>query len=330
MYDALKNFLSQQADREPGLTAARVKKMSNLPGPLLQTLFEPLPWDWQVPGTGSMVAEAYDFCDRMPSSPNGENYVRSADSFSDNYREFLGLLDQNKFPDPSALARAVEANTPPVDAASPTPFGWTTVNFTTTVVQRRPGWTIPIYPSDWIGKVSNVPNPMKLDLSGSGITLALGEQYTVVRSEAIVKFGFAAAAWGSIPISPGSWYASSIVKLVKMLNGPYISPELNNDKIFGESGLLPSRVAEFIVALNPSAEIEVQNAALSAITPLSTPTDSVRFAGFSFTAGTPAPGTIPASINYEAASSDSTRITVSSSFDQAYIIAVYVTPGANL
>lgn len=323
MYEALRLFMSQQCPAHP-----KSQKEGKLNGdePVLQMLSEPRPWDWRVQNAGTTPSDAYDFFDHMPAALRGKIYLQSAQSFSKNYRAFLRLLDPSTFPDPQALQQGLAANERPVDCSATMPLGWTKVySIETGLSEARPAWTVPFTPYSWKQNVASRSGAMELDLTGGDAEIALGKDDRVVENAAITKLGFSSSAWGCIPISPCSWFDSSITVLALQGGGPYKVSGWDNEKVFGERGLLASRVAEFIVALNPCAVAEIKNEALGAdVAP-----DSLRLGGVRFTKGSAEPGTISASIVQEV-SAETTRLSAVSTDGQAYIIAVYVTSGYNL
>jgi hypothetical protein len=315
------------------LSNANVTRLDTVPGtesiPLetrlaLQMLEEPIVWNWPTPSTGTTPPQAYNFFDFMPvSSVDGQTYFPSSISFSEGYRTFLMLIDRGKYPDQATLDRAIESN-PPSSPLSPglttIPPGWTRVTEVTGIQVAKPGWSIPLYPTDWIASVAS--SPLTLDLLGNEIALASGR----IDSTAVTKLGFSAAAWGVIPISPAAWFFGSIVSTVKLFGGPYQGATLTNAGIFGSGGLLPCRVAQFIVALDPSVDIEVQNTALDGGVPI----DTISVAGFVFDNAPfdntlPVAGTVRAGIATEMDSASTTRIKAQATGDhQAFIIAVQV------
>lgn len=289
----------------------------------LQMLAEPLPWNWAVPELGMTPADAYGFFDFMPASLQAHTYVPSSQSFSRNYVGFLNLLNPETVLGAPALETALMANKPPANPSGALPAGWTRVNFISEGLVVRPAWSIPLYPFSWIQSVARVP--MNLDLAGSGAILARGEQQDLIAGPAVAEQSIYASAWGAIPISPGSWFDSAIIATVRLCDKPYRNPNLSNTRVLGEGGMLPGRVAQFVVVLNPTLEMDFLSSALSADQAADAPAHTVWTAGLCFSSTGQVAGSIPAAVSVTPISETMTRVTAQANGqDRAFIIAVYI------
>ena len=327
--DALSGFLSHQPEvhrvQRPRFapTAMASGHLEPAVGFALQMLAEPLPWNWAVPALGMTPAEAYGFFDFMPASLHGPTYVPSSQSFSKNYVGFLNLLNPEAVLGAPALETALMANKPPTDSSGALPAGWTRVNFISEGLVVRPAWSIPLYPLDWVNSVAHVP--MKLDLAGSGAILARGKQQDLIAGPAVASLGISASAWGAISISPGSWFDSAIIATARLCDKPYRDPNLSNARVLGEGGMLPCRVAQFVVVLNPNFEMDFLSSALSTDQAADAPAHTVWTAGLCFSSAGQVAGSIPAAISVKPISETMTRVTAQANGqDRAFIIAVYV------
>jgi hypothetical protein len=310
MHIALSRFLHANDMDKSVLAYAR-----SAPLPL-QLLAEPLPWNWGSPSTGSTPPQAYNFFDFMPVSSNdADPYVPSSNSFSAGYRTFLTLIDRDHYPDPQVIDSALQANPSSSTYSPPLPPGWTRVTDETQISSAKPGWSIPLYPPDWISAVSS--SRLSLDLLGSELKLSS----QVVPVDQIQKLNFSADHWGRIPITPSTWYNGSIVSYVRAMAGPYKNIGINNMKIFGAGGIIPCRVAQFTVALNPRVDVEVVSNVLNRNDLI----DSLSVGGFRFGDADDDTSSVRARISVEAASQSTARITASPlGGNQPFIMSVEI------
>ena len=283
-------------------------------GMVLQMLAEPLPWNWPVPALGMTPAEAYALFDAIPASISGVTYVPSAMSFSRNYAAWLELLRPDALPSLPTLASELAANRPPTNPGGPLPPGWTRVNTLAEGLVARPAWTIPIFPSDWVLSVPR--SPMSLGVADS---VAPASAPMPPPATTMLK----AAAWGAIPVTPGSWFDGARLAMARLAAQPYNNPALSQAQVLGEGGLLSCRVAEFIVMLDPGVQMDLAPGALPAGEPLR----GVSLGGLRWQAGAPVAGTMPAELSVDRISDQLVRVQArANGADRAFIVALYVEP----
>lgn len=264
-----------------GLSALRVNGLLGQQAsttPLItQMLPDILPWTWATPSIGTTPPEAYSFLDLIPAS-GGDSYSATKDSFSSNYRLFLNLLNNVAYPDHFGLEAALKANCPRfVGPDLPLPLGWTRVTDVTGIQVSQPGWLVSSYPYQWIGDESQV-TPLSLDLINFDTVISSGQKDFPIARSMVTRFNISATRWGTISVSPGAWFDSSIMTYAVHAEGPYKDPTWNNSKSFGPNGLLPRRVAQFVAALDPKLDLEVDSVALKEVPQL----DAIRVASFRF------------------------------------------------
>jgi len=323
IYSSLASALQQQG------SARGIRKRSNAgPPPILQTLTEPMLWDWSVPSKGSMNAEVYNFCDKIPTNFKSQVYTPGAASFSRNYFSFLqSISDQSSFPLAADLRSALAINnpSPPIypAAGGVIPKYWTVINYESSVNDVQRAYEVSEYPSSWIAHTAGRSMTQKLDITDvSGGVLMDKEGNTLLSSEAAgVQFGYTAKAWNTITVTVRDWYLGSIVTTVKHNKNKYTT--LDHRALFGPNGLIPCRVASFVVALDPQpyVNIEVDTVELSAAV---ADIGSLVVGGLKFSLEGDANDNLMTSFSNGSLSAGNRQIlgTTSTSKNQAYIIAV--------
>lgn len=228
-----------------------------------QVVIPVIAWDWPPAMPGTITSEQFRFADMIPLSTQSKTeYAPSSDSFSSNYRAFLDLIDDKKFPWPSLLGSAkakisVPSGNPP---DSPSPPGWTKV-LTAGIQRWAPIWELSESAYDWKSKVTSgaISNPgsIVLDLRTGGANTNVLQQKIfgtetlqplAGSAKAFETIKISAAAWGQVAVYPGSWFDSSMFKFGKKF-------VVNPTSFFGPSGLLRGRVSAFIVAYEVKFEL---------------------------------------------------------------------------
>jgi len=255
----MNNLIKQYTSQLEKLTLNQLddKTTATVTIPSAQLVMPTIAWDWPPAPNGTMLNNAFEFADSMPTSCQAETYYQpSAKSFTDNYRSFLSLLEVepqalNKLIKKARRKIAVPKGNP---ADGSTPSGWTITKING-LNRWRPIWSFSDSASEWQQKVQSgsINNPGTITLMlkrnsdqnkilvtkqpGSSVTKPFNSNITFEKVE--IK----ASSWGRIGISPGSWYDSAIISLTS----DNLSPALRT-KFFGTNGLLSCRIASFYVA----------------------------------------------------------------------------------
>ncbi|MFT4535350.1 MAG: hypothetical protein ACI9P5_002716 [Saprospiraceae bacterium] len=293
---------------------------------ILQTMTAPVVWDWPIPTTGTTGENSFNFSDRIPSNFTSETYSQSSNSFSRNYASYLNLINASKFPLSSELSTQRDLNNPqpPLPPNGPMPPFWTMVSKVSSTNDLERAYTLSNYPFQWINSVkSSLPNQALTLLSESGnLTSKSFKNISLTGESNGVQFGFKADAWGTIFINVENWYSSAIVTMTQQAKGLFIDG-VNRRTVFSPNGLLPGRVGSLIVALNPTATVQVD------ISKLATEFDiadigSISVGGFEFGDSSDNGLNIAASFSKKKISDSLIEYSTvpSSTSDIAYIIAV--------
>jgi|GEM_PF-2725845 len=310
-------------------TPAGIRKRGHRgPAPILQTLTKPILWDWPDPPMGSMNSAVYNFCDKVPANFKSQVYTPGGASFSRNYYSFLqSIQGTSSFPLTADLRSLLAINnpTPPIYPA-PTgtiPKYWSIVNYdgSTNDVQRA--YEVSEYPSSWIAHVvgGGFTQELKITDSTTGVLTDVSGN-TIAKSGAKgVQFGYTAKAWSTINIAVKDWYLGALVSVVKSNTNTYST--LDRRSIFGPSGLIPCRVASFIVALDPQPYVDI-DAGIADVTTDIASIGSVSVGGLTFSLGGESENSLGAQFTTTGLRGNCKQIlgaTVASK-NQAYIIAV--------
>lgn len=264
--DSVTDFLEQ--NEQPGIA----KRSFSVNAPLVQVLAPPLLWNWNTPPTGQATFEQLAFCDAMPQSTNGQYYAASAKSFSVAYSSFLNLIDPQVFPLPQVLNQSIDNNISPGNAAK----GWVqTMNLAGQLEWKRL-WNVSQNPAAWLAGFAQgqQKNAAEWEFNDPQLNISIGTS-NVSPLSAATQVKISAEAVGRIAVNPDTWYDSSIVTLAQS-NKYYL--KVSPDILFGNTGLLNCRIAEFIVALKPSPSIIINKNLLGQDN-----VTGINTAGFSFT-----------------------------------------------
>jgi len=132
---------------------------------------------------------------------------------------------------------------------------------------------------------------------------------------------YPAKAWSTINIAVKDWYLGALVSVVKSNTNTYST--LDRRSIFGPSGLIPCRVASFIVALDPQPYVDI-DAGIADVTTDIASIGSVSVGGLTFSLGGESENSLGAQFTTTGLRGNCKQIlgaTVASK-NQAYIIAV--------
>lgn len=264
--DSVADFLEQSA--QPFIA----KRSVPVNAPLVQVLAPPLLWNWNTPPTGQATFEQLAFCDAMPQSANGQYYAASAKSFSVAYSSFLNLINPQAFPLPQVLNQSIDNNNPPGNTAK----GWVQCMNPAGQLEWKRMWNVSQNPAAWLAGFAQGQQKIaaEWEFNDPQLNISIGTS-NVLPISAATQVKLSAEAVGRIVINPDTWYNSSIVTLAQS-NKYYL--KVPPDVLFGNTGLMNCRVAEFIVALKPSPSIIIHKTLLGQdnVTGIDT-------AGFSFT-----------------------------------------------
>ncbi len=227
--------------------------LNDIPNTNIQMLSEWRVWDWGVQAIGQTSQEQWNFCDRIPLSTESGIFVSGSQSFSENYNTFLNLIDTNIFKPLSILEKNKADNIDPEQQQIKQ--GWTNVQYTSGPNVLERAWDISSNSFEWKNKVQN---GAKVTLNISNEPVLYKNDSTKNKDKPLIlnnEFKIKAEKFGVITVSPNLWYNGSIVTLAKHTPYIYLS-NFQNEMFFGRDGLINSRVASFIVALNPSILID--------------------------------------------------------------------------
>lgn len=321
------NSLASVIDAKVG-TRGLHKRSKHGAAPILQILTKPMLWDWSVPSKGSMNSEVYNFCDKIPTNFKSEVYTPGAASFSRNYYSFLqSIQDTDTFPLAADLKSTLSINnpSPPIYPAAGgiIPKYWSVVNYTSSVNDVQRAYEVSEYPSSWIAHAVGGGLARELNLVDSSTGLLLDKNGRTIADSAAagVKFGYTARAWSTINIAVKNWYLGAVVSVVKSNKNSYST--LDRRSIFGPNGLIPCRVASFIVALDPQPYVDIDTGMSDIIADIDS-VGSVAVGGLNFSQGGEAENSLGANFTTTNISDSQKQIrgTTGASKNQAYIIAV--------
>ncbi|VAW47299.1 hypothetical protein MNBD_GAMMA02-1306 [hydrothermal vent metagenome] len=160
----MNNIIEQYTSQLEKLTEKNLGAKSAEPTiPSSQLVMPTIAWDWPPASIGMMLNSSFEFADTMPVSCQTETYYQpSADSFSNNYRNFLHLVQSTSPPLNRLIKKArkkiaVPSGSP---ANNPTPAGWTIVKING-LTRWCPIWNFSDTAHDWLHKVQNgsINNP---------------------------------------------------------------------------------------------------------------------------------------------------------------------------
>lgn len=230
---------------------------------VIQTLPIPTIWNWDTNPSGSITRAQFEFCDTMPSSASPGEFNPSGNSFSNNYADFLTLLNQDTFIPKSILTNNIITNKPPTEAVSgpAQPKGWTRVPNAAQVLNWQRLWGVSMSPIQWLGSVANnnqnKPLHLVFDSTSANVVLSNSEHIAVPKDQ-IEKVTITASAWGRITVNPGDWFGNTVISLAQGDASVFLKPAFL-DIALGSNGIIKSRVSEFIVAYMPSASITINS-----------------------------------------------------------------------
>ncbi|WP_047547510.1 hypothetical protein [Psychroserpens sp. Hel_I_66] len=320
------NNLSRSIPSNEDATTIQIKSE------VIQTLPIPEIWNWDTNPMGSITKAQFEFCDSMPSSALPGEFNPSGNSFSNNYSDFLSLLNKDTFIPKSILINYIDVNKPPTEAISSPlqPKGWTRVPNAAQVLSWKGLWGVSMSPSDWLGNIAansqNVPLHLVFDSTSASVVLSNSENITVPKDQ-IEKVTITASVWGRITVNPGDWFGSTVISLAKGNESVFLKPSFLNIAL-GPNGSIKSRISEFIVAYMPSASITINSEFARSNNIIENSINKLSIAGFNYNKSSSheiLKDMNGASINLETNTCNTLQLaarTSTSHENKAYIIAV--------
>ncbi len=236
---------------------------------LMQPVIPNIIWDWENPGPGKLSQKQFEFCDHIPISADPDaNYSPSGKSFSQNYSSFLEVISPAFEPQPllqNAKSLVVTPTIPTSEVAGPR--GWVLVQTSAGVNRWQPNWIAGSTPNEFLASIKPGGEKMPLNLGSQSVlkkaiadglnVIGYGDDPDQLKSPTLYSgdiqdIQITADSWGRVSIIPGDWYNSSLMSLAE--NGPFVST-YTPKSIFGQSGLLPCRISEIIVAAGLKAKV---------------------------------------------------------------------------
>ena len=249
--------------RSSARTAVEDVETIEIKSEVIQTLPIPMIWNWDTNPTGSITRAQFEFCDTMPSNASPGQFNPSGDSFSNNYADFLTLLNQETFIPKSILTKNINVNKPPTEpvAGPAQPIGWTRVPNAAQVLNWQRIWGVSMSPTQWLGSVANSdqnePLNLVFDSTSANVVLSNSENIIVPKDQ-IEKVTITASAWGRITVNPGDWFGNTVISLAQDDASVFLKAAFL-DIALGQDGIIKSRISEFIVAYMPSASITINS-----------------------------------------------------------------------
>ncbi|NTX58053.1 hypothetical protein [Myxococcus sp. CA039A] len=327
----LRHVLAEQtANPESSLASANVGASP------LQWLEPALRWDWVPTVDGTMGDVAHHFYDGVPASiEDGAPFVSTSASFSGRYLTFLRVLSPSFEPVEElkeSLERATPPSTPP--ASSSNPPGWTKVQNKASLLQWGADYTPAKSPYEWLAGMAArglTTGPVRVDVQASTREGRMDAQPSLLKVRAkqgtlkplelkdgeLLSLTVSMEGLGRVPLYTGHWFNGSMPILGR--KGPFkggYTPE----QVFGAKGLLSGRVAEMMVAYQPSFELTVASSFFERHAEDLASAEEVQVAGFSFRGTREAPGPVRVSPGFSGGSVGLSG--ASASFEPPFIVAV--------
>lgn len=283
-------------------------------------------WGWNISGSGTLPRNMVNFCDTLPQSCQGaENFYFRSERLFDSYTLLLDLLD-NSFVPQELLIEAKRMTQRP--AYSPTsdniaPLGWAKINDGAEIIRWTPTYSISTWPKQWLATITEGSNPQTIRFpipTNTPLTLhfiASNSEYSSLPLAHRKNYlEISAKAWGRIKVTPGAWFNSSLLALIKEQK-PSLKGGYNLDTFFGPQGLLNCRISELLVAYQPSTQLSASKDFVQSNDNQLTHGSQFRLGPVKFT---------NASKQKTTTNSDQSTYTLSSESEQAIIVAVNVAP----
>lgn len=229
-----------------------------------QLLIPSKTWNWEEQITGFLPLNMVNFVDTLPfSCRNLGSFNFSSNRLFDNYRLLLDLLDSSFQPQVQLLAAKKLVQKPhsnPVDSVIPP--GWAKVKDGAGIVRWTPSYSISAWPKEWLAEVKTMrgnAQTIRIPLaSKTPLPLILFDQNNKQKSVPLANQGnyleIIAQAWNRIKITPGTWFNSGLIKLIKHHQGSF-KGGYDFDALFGSQGLINCRISELLVAYQPKVEL---------------------------------------------------------------------------
>lgn len=241
----------------------------------IQLLIPSPPWTWEQPVSGTLPEAMLQFCDAIPNScaPFAQ-YARSGNAFFESYTSFLDLIDPSGFLSPARLRAAIaKVQVPSGDPASQaTPDGWTKAEDSSGIVRWRPAWSLSVWPRDWLGLIATRggnPGTITVPIEDDSETLTVHKnsdapEAITLRPDQVHHVKISAQAWNRIAITPGSWFDSGLIELVRVAaaHGSPFRGQLTAAEVFGT--ILTCRITELVVAYKIQVDLDVTQAFVAA------------------------------------------------------------------
>ncbi|NOK32786.1 hypothetical protein D7W79_33505 [Corallococcus exercitus] len=289
----------------------------------------------------------------------GSSYQHAIDNAQVNFNRTQDqLLEMQKASMPADLQNAIDAIKRPTanPATSTNPVGWVKVPDGAGILSWQPGWTIATSGQDWRAELaSGTVGSFTVELSAADATQNLTkswangsasygnpfwsvggsggwEKMDLTTTDKSVKATISVKSSAVVPITPGSWYDGGFLSTIARnkgggysLTAPWVSNGgPGSQSLFGQYGLLPTRVSALVVAYQPSFSITMSSATFNQYHEKFEASGGLRIGPFSFG------GSGGHESNYIHTTQGGTTFTGGSTSEDPVIIGVLVSfPGIN-
>jgi hypothetical protein len=246
------------------LLAISNQHTNQTPPPLVvsqQLLIPSKTWDWTEAQTGFLPKTMINFVDTLPAScAQTANFNFSSNRLFENYSILLDLVDDSFQPRAALVAAKKSIQRPSFSPVSDNdaPLGWAKTLDGGGIIRWTPSYNISIWPEKWLTEVkSQGGNPQTIRIpivSNTQKSLQLTTENSVSKKVSLINknnyLEIKALAWNRVKVTPGNWFNSGLVQLLKNHQGGF-SGGYNRDSLFGTKGLLNCRITEILVAYKP-------------------------------------------------------------------------------